>query len=309
MSTSNAFRSHLMQQFVAAARAQSRPPVALLASSTVRNGVAHSSSLRTDSLSSVKSIPVDDLSTSHSLYQSTTKSEYLEDYGSTMSFTPNPPHQTMDSSAMIQNAIKTRRTCSRFAPSLDRDVQFWKDALDRAVECALAAPNHKRTEPFRFVRMLGSAKEALALIAYHVRLQKNDDGAEAQAIRKQEKWSQVPAYLTVLVEQGANEGANDADDYALYETRPFHPPGSERALEDYAAACAAVQNILLSLHAESIATKWATGPVPETRAFRELVGAQPTERVVALVMVGEASDLRMKSRRLRRTWDDVMKDI
>ena len=59
----------------------------------------------------------------------------------------------------------------------------------------------------------------------------------------------------------------------------------------YAAACAAVQNVLLSLHAEHIASKWATGPVIETPAFRELINADPTDRIVALIMIGPAPQL------------------
>lgn len=52
----------------------------------------------------------------------------------------------------------------------------------------------------------------------------------------------------------------------------------------------AVQNLLLSLHAEGIGSKWATGPVVATPAFRELVRAHPTDRVAALVMVGGDTD-------------------
>jgi hypothetical protein len=44
--------------------------------------------------------------------------------------------------------------------------------------------------------------------------------------------------------------------------------------------------VLLSLHAEQIASKWATGPVIQTPAFRQLVGATPYDRIVALVMIG-----------------------
>lgn len=44
--------------------------------------------------------------------------------------------------------------------------------------------------------------------------------------------------------------------------------------------------MLLSLHAEGIGSKWATGPTICTTAFRELVGANPTDRIGALVMVG-----------------------
>jgi nitroreductase len=51
-----------------------------------------------------------------------------------------------------------------------------------------------------------------------------------------------------------------------------------------------VQNALLSLHAEGIGSKWATGPVIQTPAFRELVQAQATDRVAALIMVGGSTE-------------------
>ena len=43
--------------------------------------------------------------------------------------------------------------------------------------------------------------------------------------------------------------------------------------------------MLLSLHAEGIESKWATGPIVQTLAFRELVQAKPTDRVAALIMI------------------------
>jgi len=43
----------------------------------------------------------------------------------------------------------------------------------------------------------------------------------------------------------------------------------------YAAACAVIQNILLSLHSNVIGTKWATGPVLlKMPAFLSLVGLE-----------------------------------
>jgi hypothetical protein len=129
----------------------------------------------------------------------------------------------------------------------------------------------------------------------------------------------------------------------LYEPVPFVPLTTERMLEDYASACAATQNILLSLHAEQMATKWVTGPIIQTPAFHQLLGIHPTTstttRVVALIMVGQeeednnnnnnvaaprtttTSSLGMdyfnkllqqqqqRARRKRRTWNDILRDL
>jgi hypothetical protein len=72
----------------------------------------------------------------------------------------------------------------------------------------------------------------------------------------------------------------------MYDPLEYQPPGTNRELEDYASCCAAVQNVLLSLHSEGIASKWATGDVVQTPAFRSLLELPDDERVVALIQVG-----------------------
>ena len=73
------------------------------------------------------------------------------------------------------------------------------------------------------------------------------------------------------------------------------------------------------MHAEDIGTKWATGPVIRTQAFRNLVHAEPTDRVVALIMVGgigsataktqkEADRVQIRRQR-RRSLHDVLTDL
>ena len=236
--------------------------------------------------------------------------------------------------ALFQKLIRTRRSRSHFAPSLpapsssaeevgspaaaaaalalaEDERDFWKGALDRAAMCGYSAPNHKRTEPFTFKRILAPSDKAsqLAEIAYRVNLRQQqesqktqsqsqsqsppteeDDSKGSSARRKRDKWNQIPAFLVTSVK--SHRPLIDPVAYAKalegspFDPLPFAPIQTEREMEDYASACAAVQNVLLSLHAEGIASKWATGPVVQTPAFRELVHAQPEDRVVALVMVG-----------------------
>ena len=54
--------------------------------------------------------------------------------------------------------------------------------------------------------------------------------------------------------------------------------------------------MLLSLHAEDIGTKWATGPVIHTPAFRKMIGAKQSDRVVGLIMAGLESQVSSKRR-------------
>lgn len=243
---------------------------------------------------------------------------------------------TSSLSQVFQNLIRTRRTAGKFHPfpsqmnvstttsipttdmsdkSLNVNFHsYWEGALERAVIAGCSAPNHKKTEPFRFIRIIGpsSTHDQLSNIAYNVSLRKlqqqqqhaknvmSYEEIQLKAQHKRDRWHQIPAYLVTLVnsskslnnsseiDRGNNldETLNDDDDNDIYIPLPYQPPLTEIELEDYAAACAAVQNCLLSLHSENLATKWATGSIIKTNAFRQLIHAQPNDRVVALIMIG-----------------------
>lgn len=243
-------------------------------------------------------------------------------------------------SHLLQSLLTSRRTTSKFRSNqtdqtlIDNAAVLrpllttaeYKAAIDRAVEAGRSAPNHKRTEPFTFKRILGPSEttDRLADIAKNVYIYEKTIRGEKPnktlvleaAQRKKDKWGQIPAYLVTLVstKKGNSETlpdfVPDVSKDRLYETLSFIPPASERELEDYAAACAATQNVLLSLHAEKVATKWATGPIIQTRAFRRLIHARPEDRVVALIMIGQAMDNDQPNRRrFRHTLEDVLQDL
>jgi nitroreductase len=413
MNTSNAFRSHLMQQFAAAARAQSRPPLAMIGwlredephtqsndgmsrsrgtpttpttaavppspvlssssidLSSIGTSILHHSPSRDASSSRYAEKRLSLLSSSSSrkgppdlrrLFSSYTVSDQQSDHRNPTSGTAgrsddpipaggagqvtvdnhNHNHGTAvdDLTVGFQNILQTRRTSSHFAPRLlssstaasdaqeqaqAQEHEYWMGALERAVVCGRHAPNHKRTEPFTFKRMVGPSEntERLADIAYHVSLREQQQdiprtGAspeqiEEKALKRRDKWSRIPAYLvTVLTSETIVADPNVVDSLDdAYEQLPYSAPATERELEDYAAASSAVQNVLLSLHAEQIASKWVTGPVIRTPAFRELVQASPHDRIVSLIMIGHADESKRlyPHRRRRALHGDVLVDL
>lgn len=314
-----------MQQFVAAARTQSRPPLALI-------GVASEESERSSNQKK-NDIPLGSSTSSRRTYpsarqRSDSETRALSSIASMMSSehrmlsslssdrlsqpSPTPGgFGSPEKSFYFQDILKARKTTSRFAADQSPDQTFWKEALDRAVACGLTAPNHKRTEPFRFKRMIAPSEstQRLADIAFHVSLRKK---TTEEAERKRQKWQQIPAFLITLVE-GGNETVLPENAKDMYEPLDYVPPSSNLALEDYAAACAAVQNVLLSLHAEGIASKWATGPVIQTPAFRDLIQARPDERVVGMIMVGkphvQTPIHQGPRRRRRRPMEELLQDL
>lgn len=394
------FRSHLMQQFVAGARNQGRTtPIALIGwmSNNNNNTVRHypnnlapnpdQNSVESNSLdptltprrdiSSIgtSAIESDESSAIHKMAntrQASASSPQESTPSSSSSFVskrdtiPQQP-RNVELSRSFQQLIQTRRTSRKFLKLSESNLTAddYKLAIDRAVVAGRSAPNHKRTEPFTFKRLLGPSRniDRLAEIAKEVYLRQHHgqydlgEDVEQAAEAKRIKWSQIPAFLVTLVSSSSNhqndtssshiftenstsepwmDHDNDESDANgplsidrigqedVYEALPYQPPASERELEDYAAACAATQNVLLSLHSEQLATKWATGLVIRTAAFRQLVEARESDRVVALIMIGQPatsntassssslslSNHRSGQRRFRRElYGDVLVDI
>ena len=170
----------------------------------------------------------------------------------------------------VHKNILSRRTINEFEPSLPDN---WESALEKAIEAAVFAPNHKRTEPWRF-RLLGpkSIEKVCQLNAEIVASKKGEEAGQ----KKLNRWLQMPGWLVVTCVKGEDD-FNDA---------------TSLAREDYAACCCAVQNLCLSLHARGIGTKWTTGPVNFDERFAEAVGFDfEKEYTVGTIWFGSATSL------------------
>ena len=132
-----------------------------------------------------------------------------------------------------------------------------------AIEAATWAPNHHVTEPWHFY-MLGpqTIERCLKLCDDIVTAKK---GPEAGAF-KRDNWSEKPGWLVVTCRRSSD---------ALTER------------EDYAACCAAVQNLMLYLWQAGVGSKWTTGDITRDSRFAEILGLDEAETfVVALIWYG-----------------------
>ena len=192
------------------------------------------------------------------------------------------------STAAVHDALRSRRTINNFAAELP---DGWEDALRRAVEAATYAPNHKRTEPWRF-HLLGE-KAVRRVCELNAELVTSSKGEEAGA-KKLRRWLQMPGWLVVTCVRG--EGSDASMD---------PPMGSAR--EDYAACCCAVQNLCLSLHADGLGTKWTTGPVNFDERFAAAAGLPANEYVVGTIWFGAAEGAPPPTPQKRLAVDDVLR--
>jgi nitroreductase len=164
----------------------------------------------------------------------------------------------------LMHALATRRTASAFAdPAPPREL------LERIIEAATWAPNHRKTEPWRFHVLAGDARVALGdRIASW--MQATQDATEAQIDSTRKKLVRSPVVIAV--------------------TQPGSPDDPVRHLEDYAAAACATQNLLLAAHAEGLAAKWSTGSMATMPPVFEYLGLGPDDRIVAFVYLGYPSE-------------------
>jgi len=161
-----------------------------------------------------------------------------------------------------QEALTSRRTIHRF-----RAEPVPEEVLLRALSAANHAPAHKLTWPWRFTLPGPRARDALLQINLGLRADSKPLTPEqAQALRRK---MCDPAHLVVVTQVLAED--------------------AYRRREDYAACCCAVQNMMLSLHASGVGSKWSTGAVTRAPASLVALGIDHTvQGCVGFVWVGMA---------------------
>lgn len=162
----------------------------------------------------------------------------------------------------VLEALRTRRSVGRLVGEVgDEDVR-------RLVEAALWAPNHKLTKPWRFTALRGAARERLGAV-WAALLERTTalEGAERESYigREARKPLRAPLLLVVSVRTD---------------------PDPVVAIEDFAAAAAAVQNVLLAAHAFGYGAMWRTGDMAYRSEINEFLGLGPSDRIVGIVYVG-----------------------
>ncbi len=180
----------------------------------------------------------------------------------------------------IHEVLKSRRTVHNYEPRAVPD-----DIVERALEAARWAPNHKLTNPWRFYLIGPETKarigEVAASIAAEVARGSGADDARVEAMAEvgRQKVLQSPVLIAVSSRRV--------------------PDDAFREKEDYAATSCAIQNMQLAFWADGVGAKWGTGAVTRDPRLYETVGADPAaEEIVGFVKAGypaKVPDVKRKS--------------
>jgi len=139
-----------------------------------------------------------------------------------------------------------------------------EELVKEAIEAATWAPNHHVTEPWHFYLLGTTAVDAcLDLVRDIVTAKKGDPKAGEH---KAKSWSEKPGWLLITCRK--------SEDELLHR-------------ENYAACCAATQNLMLYLWKAGVGTKWTTGDITRDPRLFDIVGADPDDEfVVGLIWYG-----------------------
>ena len=140
------------------------------------------------------------------------------------------------------------------------------------LETAVWVPNHRLTQPWRFVLFQGEGRERLAQAARVLNegWQWDESKKAETGLKYYRKIMSVPTFLMVILMEDA------------------HPMVRE---EDYAAASCLIHNFSLLAWEKGIGMVWETYPLLHETLFREAAGVRPGERIVGSLHVGYPAKL------------------
>lgn len=167
----------------------------------------------------------------------------------------------------VVSAITARRSIKRFT---ERPVT--REEIERLLEAAVQAPNHRMTEPWRFYVLGPQTRAAYGNVLGRRKAKKVDDPEAAQAVidKVTREHATLPAMLAVAVVQDENPEIRE---------------------EDYASTMMSIQNLSLAAAAMGLGAHIKSGAVMDDPAAREVVGVAESQRIVATIHLGEPAEI------------------
>ncbi|MBP3039111.1 nitroreductase [Bacillaceae bacterium Marseille-Q3522] len=165
----------------------------------------------------------------------------------------------------LYEAIKTRRSIGKV-----KQDKVPKETIEKILDTAVWAPNHFRTEPWRFFVLQGEGLVQLGNVLAEIVKSTMDDPETEENKARIEKNQKNPLRAPVIIAVGVE------------------PSDKPRVLvqEEFAAVHAAVQNMLLAAHAEGLGAIWRTGDICYDRKVADFFGLSENGQVIGFVYLG-----------------------
>jgi nitroreductase len=177
-------------------------------------------------------------------------------------------------SMSVLDIIKARRTIGAMQ---DKDVS--EDAINLMLEAGTWAPNHKKTEPWKFRVFTGDSRVRLGDEMERIMKQKTAHLSEEEALKKTTKAKKGPLRAPVIIAVAVS------------------PSGKVPEIEEISAVAASIQNMLLVAEEQGLATIWRTGEIVYQTELNDFLSLEEDDKLLGLIYVGhpnkEASSKRI----------------
>jgi len=162
----------------------------------------------------------------------------------------------------LSKLIRERRSIHVFQ---NRPVPL--DLIQDMLDTSVWVPNHKMTQPWRFVLVHGEGRATLAnaVRAHARRMERDPDKQEQHARKLYDKFLGIPMYVAVIIKENPNALVRE---------------------EDYASASCIIHNFSLLAWEQGIGLVWETYGLIYSPEFREALGVQPGEKIVGVMHIG-----------------------
>lgn len=186
-----------------------------------------------------------------------------------------------EESDIVLDALRGRHSVGRVRPERPP-----RQLIERIIEAAGWAPNHYRTEPWRFTVVSGDARQELGdVMAESARRRLPTSSVdETREIVERERRKPLRAPVIIAVAAAPSTMAKVVE------------------LEEIAAVAAGVQNMLLAAHALGLGAMWRTGQPAYDPAVKRFLGFPESAHLLSFVYVGypDLPDLPERKREARR---------
>jgi nitroreductase len=170
----------------------------------------------------------------------------------------------------LAELIRTRRTIGAFTSQ-----PIPEGLIESLLDTAVWTPNHRLTEPWRFIYLTGAGRDGYATVRSEMAISEptSPEQVAAKAAVFQ-KFSSMPAILMVVMKISTN---------------------AEIAEEDYGACCALIQNFLLLAWEQGLGTAWKT--FKNHALLRTYLKLEADEKVAGVIHLGYPDEAPVSQRK------------
>lgn len=164
---------------------------------------------------------------------------------------------------MTPDELETLITARRSNLLIDASKEVDTAIVDRIVNTAQWAPNHKRTWPLRVAVITGNSRRTLGDTIADAMAVHGDD--EMKVTKTRGKFMRSPVIIVVAAAEGSTSNETEENKYAV---------------------AAGIQNMLLMTESFGLAALWGSPAKGANGAITTLCSMEPTDHVMGIVYLG-----------------------